>query len=115
VQLDLGDRSANSGRQWIAAHDNDATERGLSEKQRRQEVCRFVDPQVLDVIDDEHAGLRGQRLGQRARNAAQGPFGAGAQRAGPIARMALDDRALGTEHGCQLGHEPRLAGPECAV
>ena len=70
---------------------------------------------MLDVIDDEHARLRGQRLGKRAGNAAKCAFSPRAERTGPVPRMALDHGALRTQRGRELGHEPGLAGAERAM
>ena len=114
-ELDLGDVRADRGGEWIAADDDNAAERGLPEQQRREQAGRLVDAQVLDVVDDEHASLRVERLRERPGHAAQGAFGTRAERAGAIAGMAVDDRARNPERGRELGEQPRLSRAECAV
>ena len=114
-ELDLRDRGADRGRERITAHDDHASERGRPEQQRPEQARRLVGPQVLDVIDHEHARLIHEGLRQRAGRAAQRSLGARPQRHGTITREALDHRARDAEPGGELADQPALAGAERAM
>src|SRR5687767_13159544 len=78
-QLVLRDLCTDGRRQRITTDDDDATECRLTEQQRRQQIRRLVDAQVLDVVDDEDACLRRQRLRERSGYAAQRALGTRSQ------------------------------------
>ena len=109
MELDFGDRRADGRRQRITPNDHDATKRGGPEQERRQQVRRFIDAQVLDVIDDEHARLSSERLRQASRHAAQCTLCTCTESGRTIPRMALDHGARRTERRRELADESRLA------
>jgi hypothetical protein len=115
MELDLRDRGADRGGERIAPDHDDPAQRGRSEQERREEAGRLVGAQVLDVIDHQHARLLRERLGERARDAAQGAFGARPQCRCPIARVTFDQGAGCSHARCELSDQPGLARPQRAV
>jgi hypothetical protein len=115
VELDLGDRGADRGRERIAADHDHAAERRRAEQERREQARGLVGAEVLDVVDHEHARLLRERLRERARHAAERTLGARAQRRRAIAWMTVDDRARPAQPGSELADEPRLPGAQRTV